>query len=143
MPPRTAPAMSSRRPMGGPKKRTQTLQPLVPPRTRGLTPGQTPVVIFPTLELAGLGLEALDDRDGRGVNSAPRGQGERDEVAQHDGPEQAGRARLPFGLHLDEAAGRGLDQVRGELEALARPRMLVGVVEEDRRKALGAAAGIP
>ena len=49
----------------------------------------------------------------------------------------------PSRLDLDQPGGRGLDQVRGQLEALARAGVLVEVVEEDGREPLGAAARVP
>ena len=76
-------------------------------------------------------LKPLDRLDRERVDAAGLGELERDEVAEHHRPEQARDAGLARGLDPDRlGAGRG-DRLRGQLEAAALARVLVGVLEQD------------
>src|SRR4249919_4070306 len=81
-------------------------------------------------------LELVYCVDRQRVDVASFGELERDEVAEHRRPEQAGDAGLASGLDLDRlGAGRG-DRLGCQLEAAALARVLVGVFEQDGSEAL-------
>ena len=65
---------------------------------------------------------------------APPGEG--DEVAEHHRREQALDPGLTLGLDLDHGRGGGLDQLGGQLGALALAGMLICVGEDYRREAI-------
>src|SRR5437867_3044832 len=82
------------------------------------------------LWLAELVLEAFEDVDLRRVDPALCGDVQRQQVAEHDGPQQPLGPGLAVGLDPDDRRRMGLDQLRGQVEALADPWMLVAVGEE-------------
>src|SRR2546421_9133235 len=122
----TATSASSRIRLPGPSSRT--VRATAPGAAAASATTATPA--SPALAARKLSFEALDHLDRPGVDPAQDGQVERHEIAhEHERQQPLGRA-LALGLYHEGGHRPRLDQLAGELDALAGARMQGGVVEE-------------
>src|SRR5918994_975596 len=89
------------------------------------------------------GLEALNRVDGRRVDPLERSQVDAHEIAEHYVREHALQPAVATRLGADRGRPRALDLLTGEVDAAADARVLIRVLEEDRRQRREPRAALP